>query len=230
MRAFASSPRRIAIAVALALLCVSQLPAVQVQSGMDGRITATVDSTPQALRVITYDSRGSSIGQKATYSASLTAKTATAAGTAPWFSLCGSASKTVRVQRFMVAGTVGTAAVYADLVLIKTSAATSAGTPVALTKVPNDSASAASTANAANFYSALATAGAPVGAVASATIYMPITGTVTATMPPLVLDFTSPREAEGIVLRGVAQCLEASFGTTTTNAPTLTTAVVWTEE
>ena len=193
-------------------------------------ILAAATAVQAAQHVNLFDPRGNYIGPKATYSASLTAKTATAAGTTPWFSLCGSATKTVRVQRFTVAGTVATAAVYADVVLIKTSAATSAGTAVALTKVPNDSTSAAATAGAANYYSVLATAGTPVGAVASATLYMPITATVTPVTPPLILDFTGPREAEGIVLRGVAQCLEASFGTTTTNAPTLTTSVVWTEE
>jgi hypothetical protein len=37
-------------------------------------------------------------------------------------------------------------------------------------------------------------------------------------------------DSEAPTLRGIAQCIEASFGTTTTNAPTLSVDVVWTEK
>ncbi len=170
------------------------------------------------------------IAQKATYAAATAAKTATAAGTAPFFSICGSASKTVRVQYLEIDGTVATAAVYGDVVLKKTSAATSAGTPVALTKTPHDSSSAASTAALVNYYSALATAGAAIGPIATKSAVFPITGTVAAQMGQVVFDWTNRQESEAPVLRGVAQCIEASFGTTTTNAPTLGVYVIYTEE
>lgn len=170
------------------------------------------------------------IAQRPTYTAATTAKTATAAGTGPWFSICGSATKTLRVQRFVASAVVVTAAVYADLELTKTSAATSAGTATALVKVPHDSSAAASTANLCNFYTALATAGAAVGKVGSQMFYSGVTGTVALNQGPVTWDFTARTESEAIVLRGTAQCLEASFGTTTTNAPTLTVQVTWTEE
>lgn len=189
-----------------------------------------VDSPSNAARMVPYDSRGQYAGQKITYSAATTAKTATAAGTAPFFSICGSSTKTLRVQRILISGTVATAAVNGDVELIKTSTATSSGTPVSLTKVPHDSASAAATANLVNFYSALATAGNAVGAVNSQTALFPTTAGLTIVEPVVDFDYRGELEAEAPVLRGTAQCLEASFGTTTTNVPTLTVAVVWTEE
>lgn len=170
------------------------------------------------------------IAEKATYSAATTAKTATAAGTGPFLSICGSGTKTIRIQQITIGGTVATAAVYGDVELTKTSTATSSGTATALTKVPNDSASAAATANLLNFYTALATAGTAVGKVGSQTAVFPITGTVAAQAANVIFDWTNRQESEAPVLRGTTQCLEASFGTTTTNAPTLTAQVIWTEE
>lgn len=170
------------------------------------------------------------IGQKVTYSGATTAKTATAAGTGPFFSMCGSATKTVRVQQLTIGGTVATAAVYGDVTLRKTSAATSSGTATALVKVPHSSTAAASTLALLNYYTALATAGTLVGTVGAQSAVFPITGTVAAAMAQLIFDWTNRQESEAPVLRGVAECLEAGFGTTTTNAPTLAVHVIWTEE
>jgi hypothetical protein len=170
------------------------------------------------------------VAQSATYAFATAAKTATAAGTGPFFAICGSATKTVRLQQLIIGGTVATAAVYADVELRKTSAATSSGTPTALTKVPHDSNSAASTANLLNFYTALATSGASVGFIGSQGAVFPITGTVAAQQAQVIFDWTNRQESEAPVLRGTAQCIEASFGTTTTNAPTLTISGIFTEE
>ena len=170
------------------------------------------------------------VAQKATYAASTTAKTATAAGTGPFFALCGSSTKTVRLQYLEIDGTVATAAVYGDVILKKTSTATSAGTATALTKTPLDSGSAASTASAINYYTALATAGTLVGTIGSKGAVFPITGTVAAQMGNVVFDWTNRQESQAPTLSGTAQCIEASFGTTTTNAPTLTVYAIYTEE
>jgi hypothetical protein len=170
------------------------------------------------------------IGQKITYAAATTAKTATAAGTGPFFGICGSATKTVRVQQLTIGGSVATAAIYGDVTLRKTSTATSAGTPTALTKVPHDSLAAASSATLVNFYTALATGGTLVGTVGAQSAVFPITGTVAANMAQLLFDWINRQESEAPVLRGTAQCLEAGFGTTPTNAPTLAVHVIWTEE
>jgi hypothetical protein len=177
------------------------------------------------------DLRNQHTGQKATYAGALTAKTATAAGTAPFFTICGSATKTIRVQEFKAHYTIATAGLHADPRLQKTSTATSAGTATALVKVPLDSSSAAATANLVNYYTVLATAGTLVGTVAIQQIWGQITATVTAgSVTPETFRWKATDESEAVVLRGTAQCLEASFGTTTTNAPTMTVSVVWTEE
>jgi hypothetical protein len=191
----------------------------------------TVDATAKAGRVTEYDTRGQVAGQKRTYTAALTAKTATAAGTTPFFAICGSASTTLRVQQVSMDYTVATAGLHADPRLQKTSTATSAGTPVALVQVPHDSASAAGTASLVNYYTALATTGTVVGTVAIQQRWAQITATVTGgSQITESFLYRAVNETEAIVLRGTAQCLQGSFGTTTTNAPTMTISVTWTEE
>ncbi len=168
------------------------------------------------------------LSSELTYSASTTAMTATAAGTGVFANICGSASKTVRIQRIRVSGTVATGAKYGDVIIKKTSAATTSGTATTLTNVPYDSSSAAATA-VAKFYTVLGTAGTPVGAVDSVIMFLPITGTPAATGTPI--EFTwRDNDSEAPTLRGTAQCLELNFGTTTSTAPTLTFAVKWTEK
>lgn len=184
--------------------------------------------TPVAMKLGTDG--GEYLTQKATYTAALTVKTATAAGTAPFFSICGSATKTVRVQQIVISGTVATAAVYGEVTLRKTSTATSAGTPTALVAVPAESTDAAATVGLLNFYTALATAGALVGTVGHQIDVFPITGTVAASMPYIVFDYTVRGETKAPTLRGTTQCLEAGFGTTPGNTPTLDLSVMWTEE
>lgn len=170
------------------------------------------------------------VAQKATYAFATTAKTATAAGTGPFFSICGSGTKTIRLQQLVIGGTVATAAVYGDVELTKTSTATSSGTATALTKVPHDSASAAATASLLNYYTALGTAGSAVGKIGSQSAVFPITGTVAASSANVIFDWTNRQESEAPVLRGTTQCIEASFGTTPANAPTLTVQGIFTEE
>lgn len=218
----------VALALIPALLYAQGLP---IKSGASGSL-ATVDATPLAMRTVIYDSAGNYAGQKRTYSASTTTLTNTAAGTAPFFAICGSATKTLRIQRFNINGSVATAATRSAVVLQKTSTATSAGTATALTAVPHDSTSAASTASLVNFYTVLATTGTVVGTIGTRTRTFPVTATIAATdeIPEMIFDFRQGDEPEAVVLRGTAQCLQAAFGTSTTNAPTLALAVMWTEE
>jgi hypothetical protein len=51
-----------------------------------------------------------------------------------------------------------------------------------------------------------------------------------AALNTVAFDWTNRQESKAPILRGTGQCLEASFGTTTTNAPTLQVQVTWTEE
>jgi hypothetical protein len=168
------------------------------------------------------------LAQRLTYGASTNAKTATAAGTGVFWNLCGSATKTIRVQSIRVSGTVATTAVYGDIILRKTSAATTAGTATTLTNVPLDSTQAAATA-VSKYYTALGTAGTLVGAIDGQSLFMPVTATPATTPQPAVFGWRDTDSASP-VLRGTAQCLEMAFGTTTTNAPTLTVSSKWTEE
>jgi hypothetical protein len=172
------------------------------------------------------------LAHELTYGASLTIKTATAAGTGPFFSICGSATTTARIQKFSVSGTILTTGVYADVVIKKTSAATSGGTATALVRVPYDSNDAAATVATPNFYTVLATAGTLVGVIDSQMTLFPTTAIATTTPDAgkIVFDWRNRTDTEPLVLRGTAQCMEASFGTTTTNAPTLLVSVVWTEK
>lgn len=167
--------------------------------------------------------------QDATYAASTAAKTATAAGVGAFFELCGSASKTIRLQRLAVSGTVATAAIYGDVQVRKTSAAATGGTATTLTTTPFDSTSAAGTATA-KFFTVLPTGGSTlVGNIFSQTLFFPLTGTVTSFQPQLVYVWRDV-DAESPVLRGTAQCITIGFGTTPTNAPTLSVSVAWTEK
>jgi hypothetical protein len=221
--------------IGLALGCIAglYLYTVPVQTQVQAPpvlINGAAQGTGTKTPVLTDASGALLPGQRVTYAAALTAKTATAAGTSPFLAICGSASKTVRVQYVAVGGSVATAAVYGDVILTKTSTATSSGTPTALTAVPLDSGSSAATVNLLNFYTVLATTGSAVGPVDAQSAEFPITGTVSAPMANLVFDWTGRTESQAPILRGTAQCLQASFGTTTTNAPTLTVALKWTEE
>jgi hypothetical protein len=191
------------------------------------KASSTTPTTSDAALVVSL-SPNSSKAQDLTYAAGTTAMTATTAGTGTFFSICGSATKTVRVQRVRISGHVATAAVYGDVVLSKSSTATSAGTATTLTQAPYDSTSAAGTATNVKFYTVLGTRGVGVGTVGTGILFLPLTGTPAATAP---LDFTwRDIDSEVPTLRGTAQCLEASFGTTTTNVPTLTVFVSWTEK
>jgi hypothetical protein len=216
-----------------ALVFPFQLFAANICDPVTGANCAGVNSTATGGGIHTseYDIRSQFTGQKRTYSAATTALTATAAGTGPFFTICGSGTTTVRLQQFNINGSVATTAVRQSVTLRKTSTATSAGTATALVQVPRDSGSAAGTASLVNFYTVLATAGTLVGTVGTKTKNWPITATMASTdyNPEMIWDFRG-REMEAIVLRGTAQCLEAGFAATTTNAPTLALSVTWTEE
>lgn len=189
-----------------------------------------VDSISSAARISQYDTRGNFIGMKASYSASTALKTATAAGTGVFAHIYGSTTKTIRVHRIIVCGSCATAAVYGDIIITKTSDTGSGGTSTSLTQVPKDSTSSAGTASSVRFYTVLGTGGVATGVIASQQVFLPITGTPAVDVKPVIFDWTAQGMNEAPVLRGATQGLELSFGTTTTNAPTLTITFEWSEE
>lgn len=235
------APRSLVVALLLGLTALAGLAsppalAANVCDPTTGTDCAKVDGTPDAMRTVDYDKRGNYAGQKRTYTASTVGAVATAAGTGPFFAICGSASNVIRVQEIQINGAVGTAATRSAVAITKTSTATSAGTATALVQVPHDTGHGlAGTSSLVNYYTVLATTGTAVGTVGSRYRTFPITATIAATdlMDPMVFDFArrvSQQEGEGVILRGTAQCLQAAFPATTTNAPTLTVSVTWTEQ
>lgn len=168
---------------------------------------------------------------KQTYTANTATKIVSAAGTAPFFAICGSSTKTLRVRQIIIDYTVATTALHVDPILQKTSTAPSGGTSTDLTQVPLDSSYAAGTSNLAKIYTVLPTTGTVVGVISAQMSFAQVTATVTSgSVPARQFVFRALNESDAIVLRGTAQCVQAAFGTTTTNAPTVTVSVLWTEE
>lgn len=190
----------------------------------------TIDPASKAARVSLYDSRGNYYGQKASYGAGTTARTAVFAGTGTVVAVYGSATKVIRVQRVLICATVATAAVYGDMVCYKRTSSISGGTKTDLTQTPFDSTSGAATMNICGIYTADPTEGTGGGVIATQMAFCPITGTPALGPAQYDFDWRNGGECECPVLRGTAEGLEFRFGTTTTNAPTLTASVWWTEE
>lgn len=213
---------------------VTSAPTTTVTPSAGSALNAQINGVNRSVQQGTADTGTARVvmAQEATYSAGTLTKTATAAGTGPFFSLCGSATRTIRVQRIAISGTVATAAVWGDVIVKTTSTATTGGTATALTRAPYDSTSPAVTATA-NFYTVLATTpGTLRSVVLNVTQLFPVTA-ISATLQPSpapIIYQWRDQDAEAPTLRGVAECLTANFGTTTTNAPTLSVSVAWTEK
>lgn len=184
-----------------------------------------------ALKTRRYDLRGNYRGQKATYSACTTAKTAVANSTAAFSNLAASATKTIRLQKVIVSAVVATAANYVDIVLRKTSTLATSGTPTNLTQVPYISSSAAGTAAVCQIYTAAPTGGTLVGTLAVQTVFGPLLGTPAVSILPVTFDYTTESEQETpTLLAGGTQSFELGFGTAPGNAATVTVTWIWTEE
>lgn len=167
-------------------------------------------------------------GAKASYSAALTALSPGTSATTVVAQITGSASTVVRVTKVRVSATEATAAAYHNVQIVKSSTAIAGGTPVAGTKVPNDSSNAAAT-NTVQGFSATPTAGTAVGTVRAAKLFCPVTGTPAAGGNELIFDFG--QLAQAIVLRGVAQSLDVKInGETPANAGSWNISFEWTEE
>ncbi len=193
---------------------------------------ATVGSTSKALYVNAVDSRGVDRGKKASYAACTAAAQAIGSTSVKQFSvLAASASKTIRLQRVRVSGTCGTAAIYADVKLLKLSTNPSSGTAVTLTQVPLISSSAAGSSGLCVIYSAEPTEGTVTGTIGSATMFAPITGTPATGGSIVDFNFAIAGELETPVLvAGGTQAFALKIGTAYSNALTLNVEWYWTEE
>lgn len=189
------------------------------------KLEGDANGSAQTLR---YDGRGQYIGQKATYRASTQGVVTLVSGTAPFFTIYGSSTKTVRIQRIFFTGTIATAAANAILNLNKYSSARSGGTASAITATPLDANSGAATVTDAQMYTAAPTAGTLVGTIEARRCLLNVTGAVAT--QDILFDFRNRGENEAVVLRGTTQGLGLLFQTAPGNAVAGTLWVEWTEE
>lgn len=167
---------------------------------------------------------------RATYSVAITALSPAASAT-DFFTLTGSATKTIRIQRVQCTG-IATAIGTAQVLGVMRSTANATGTSLAASVVPADSNNVAATALPQSYTSNPGSLGTIVGA-AFRSQYMQLTPTATTTFgaQPLVWQFgMNPGEQE-IILRGAAQVFAlngnaASFP----SGAAVDCSLTWTEE
>ena len=169
---------------------------------------------------------------KATYRSAPTTTFVAVAGTAMFFVISGSVSKTVTIQRISMSCPTLTAVAYHNIVVEKWSTAPTLGTATTLVKVPLDSNYAAATANLVQVYTAAPTEGTLVGTIGSQRFLSQATTAAAGGPPPdkVEWDFRTMGGSSGVVLRGTAQCLSLAFCTAPASAVTMVVEVEWTEE
>jgi hypothetical protein len=170
--------------------------------------------------------------KQATYRASTTAVLVPAVTSPnPWFTIYGSATKTMRIQRIVVSGITLTAVAYVNIGVKKYSTAVSGGTSTTLTQVPLDANSAAGTATNVNAYTAIPTAGTTVGDVSSRRVLGQATTAAAAGIPQIIdFDFSVSNDGTTPILRGTAQGIGLYFITAPATTISCLVTVEWTEE
>lgn len=163
---------------------------------------------------------------KQTYSAAATITPASAA--TDFFTLTGSASKTVNVVRAACTGTAASAATTA-LNAVKRSAANTSGTSSAATAVALDSSNGTAAA-LGTIYTANPTTGTAVGTLRSGFLVTTPTSSAIAVQPTVWEFGTRPGE-QPVVLRGAAQVFALNAGAATfPTGASLACSITWTEE
>lgn len=168
--------------------------------------------------------------QKSSYVAATALKTAIAADVTVFGQLFGSATRVIRIQRIKVYAAVATGAIYGDVIVTRRATIGTGGTATALACTPLDSKAAATTVTLPKIFTVAPTAGTGGGIVATGMAFMPVTGTPATIVQPLIFEFGDYDEREALVLRGIAEGIELSFGTTPANAPTVAFSIEYTEE
>lgn len=164
-------------------------------------------------------------GYKQTYSA--TSAAFSSANTATdIFTITGSATKTVRINKISLSCTQTTAG-YFDVFLVKRSTANTGGTSAAVTAVPNDSANSAATATVLS-YTVNPTTGTLVGNVRGKKVFVPAPATASGASDQDIL--FGDANGQSLVLRGTAQVLAINFNAATLTGDLCIAFVEWTEE
>jgi hypothetical protein len=190
-----------------------------------------VNSTLNSVFNLVYDNST----MKPTYSASSGFITP-ATSTTDVCSISGSATKTVKVRRIIVAATGGTLSVIEPLAIIKRSTTyTVASGGVAMVQVPYDSTNSltgsttnAGTAALVEAWTVNPTVGTTIGALADVSFYIGVGGT-NAPAPGHTETFTFGTLGSPVVLRGVAQNIGVNFNGNTILG-TVSCTFEWTEE
>lgn len=163
-------------------------------------------------------------GTRATYSAVISDLLVGALAT-DFFTLTGSATKTIRVTKIGFSG-FATAAAQPDVILLKRSTANSAGTSSTRTAIPHDSTSAAATA-VVRAYTANPTTGTLVGQMRVIQSFM--TGTTTQPTVEYVWEF-GEGPSQGIILRGTSEVLALNLDGVTVLGLSVDIYIEFTEE
>jgi hypothetical protein len=166
-------------------------------------------------------------GYKDTFRATINAH-APAATPTDWLTILGSATKTIRITRIIIAGR-ATAANQHRVSVIKYSTAYSAGTPAAVTGIAHDTNANPVTAVVQTWAGGLPTPGTPIGKLLDESIPLAVLGTPT---------FDTRREWKfgdnngmTIVLRGVAQYVALnSAAVALPGGSVFDVTIEWTEE
>ncbi len=192
----------------------------------------TIDPTSKAARVTLYNNDGSYGGEKCTYrAATLIPFVPAVTINIPWFLIEGSASKTIVIKRIAVSGATLTAVAYLTVNVVKFSTAASGGTATSAPMVPMDSNFPAATAAFVKYYTAIPTAGATIGSIATNRCLFQSTTAAAAGIPrDYVFDFGDMPETKGIVLRGTTQGCGLIWPVVPASTVTLAVDIEWTEE
>ena len=218
-------------------------PASNTQIQSSGAVVSDTGKNNTQISDATYPFRrmkvgadgGISFSQKATYRAATVAVLVAAVTVdRPFFTIYGSATRTIRVHSIIATGiTFGgtTAVAYQAISVRKYSTAVSGGTSTALAKIPVDSSSAASTATNVNAYTAIPTAGTSLGDIASKRVLAGPT-TPVGTSQPGNIEFVFNVVNNGTfpVLRGIAEGLGLVFPVAPAQPISMTIEVEYTEE
>lgn len=180
------------------------------------------------LRVLLTDATGAVFerpAKAATYAASYLGSTT---GQGVLFQLKGSASKVVRVTRAVVAGFLPASASAQLFQFRRDTAAATAGTPVAQTAVPNDSANPAATAVATAF----STAATENGVLGPSYTYITFWQVVSAG-PTEIIDVVFGglnSRAQEMVLRNANEYFSVVIGNSLAASTSIAVSIEWTEE
>lgn len=174
-------------------------------------ISGTVTTAPGAATAVTY-------------SASIV-NLAVVTGATDFFTLTGSASKTIKITSITISGSAA-AAVVVPVLVIRRSAANTAGTSTTPTVVPYDSTFAAGTAVARAYTTNPSALGAVVGTIYTQKIGLPLTSGPT---PVVVNADFGPSFAAPIVLRGTAELLALNLNATAVTTASMNITIEWIE-